>query len=110
MGVAVFESFHMRGKALSEFVVDRSIHNDAVGTHANLSLVEEPAEHRSRNGAVQVGIIKNNERGISAEFQRHPLYPGPPHRQAGNVLSDRGGPSKRDQGWNGMQNESIANL
>ncbi|MCY1238453.1 hypothetical protein D9M72_511930 [compost metagenome] len=62
--------------ALQTLVEERRhafLHEDARTGAANLALVEPNGVHHTLNGAVDVGIVKDDERRFAAEFQRQRL-------------------------------------
>jgi flagellin len=61
-----------------ELVVDAILHIDAVGADAGLPVVAEFGDHRACHGGVQIGIVKDDEGRIAAQFHRafHDLIGG----------------------------------
>src|SRR5713226_4449794 len=52
-----------------QFIRDALLHQQARTGAANLPLVEPDAVDQAFHGAVQVGVLKNNERRLSAKFE-----------------------------------------
>jgi hypothetical protein len=57
MWITIFKFFDVGGKAIQEIVVQLLIHNNAVRTHADLSLVQEPRDNCSSNCLLHVRIV-----------------------------------------------------
>ena len=72
-GIAARQSCHLGNKFLSESVGHFFVDDDALGRHADLSLVHEGSEGGGIDGGVEVGIIENNERSFAAEFEKNRL-------------------------------------
>ncbi len=54
-----------------EFVVDARLHVDSVGAHTGLAGIAVFAGHRTQHGGIDIGVVKDNERRVSAQFHRH---------------------------------------
>src|SRR5260370_3639516 len=67
------QSVHAVLNFTDQFIRDALLHQQARTSAANLSLVEPDAVDQAFHGAVQVGIFKNNERGLAAKFKRELL-------------------------------------
>ena len=67
--VAYLQGFDLGCELLHEFVVHRVLHINAVGAHAGLAGVAVFAGHRAFHGAVDVGIVKHDERGVATQLQ-----------------------------------------
>src|SRR5260370_5415861 len=67
------QSVHAVLNFTDQFIRDALLHQQARTSAANLSLVEPDAVDQAFHGAVQVGIFKNNERGLAAKFERELL-------------------------------------
>src|SRR6266540_4087978 len=67
--IAGLELGNLGHELLEKFVVNATLDEDAVGTHANLSLMGEAAEYRSVDRIVQVGILQNNHGAVAAKFK-----------------------------------------
>src|SRR5260370_28351299 len=68
-----WQSVHAVLNFTDQCIRDALLHQQARPSAANLSLVEPDAVDQAFHGAVQVGIFKNNERGLAAKFKRELL-------------------------------------
>ena len=50
-----------------------SVHDDPLGRHADLALVQEGPERRGAHGLVDVGVVEYQHGGLAAEFQNDGL-------------------------------------
>jgi hypothetical protein len=64
----------MSGEAIDQFVIDFGIDDDAVGAHADLSLMQIPADNGSTHRVVHIGVVQNYAGGVPAKFERHALH------------------------------------
>ena len=64
---------------VQELAIDAALHQDAVGTHANLSLMSEAAENGGIDRGLQVGILQHDKCAVSSQLQDRFLQ-----RSAGN--------------------------
>jgi hypothetical protein len=55
---------------LGEGVVDTVLHQNAVGAHAGLAGVAVFRGDRTLDRGLDIGVVKDDERGVAAEFQR----------------------------------------
>src|SRR5258707_12511739 len=63
------QSVHAVLNFTDQFIRDALLHQQARPSAANLSLVEPDAVDQAFHGAIQVGIFKNNERGLTPKFE-----------------------------------------
>ena len=56
-----------------ESVGDRLVDDDALGRHADLTLIEEGAESGGFHRLVEVGVVEHDERRLAAELEQHRL-------------------------------------
>ena len=59
----------MGRETIDEFVVHLRIDDDAIGTHADLTLVQESADDRRTDRLVEIGIIENDAGCVAAQFE-----------------------------------------
>ena len=84
IGVADFETTDTGREALDEPVIDRGIHDEAIGDHANLTLVKEFPEDGGVDGQVNICIVEDDEGTVSPEFEGYSLD----HRAFGGEFRD----------------------
>jgi hypothetical protein len=58
------------GEALGKGVIDAALHQDAVGTDPGLAGVAVFRSDRALNRPLDIGVVKDNERGLAAQFER----------------------------------------
>lgn len=56
------------GQLLGEGIVNPGLNIDAVGTDAGLTVVAKLAHDRAFHGRIEVSIVKNDERSVTAQF------------------------------------------
>ena len=64
----------MSGEAIDEFIIDLAIDDDAVGAHADLSLMQIPADNVGPHRMVHIGVVQNDAGGVPAKLERHALH------------------------------------
>ena len=77
----------MPRNAFSQLVGDAFVCQHAAGRRADLSGVRECAVGRRRRGALEIGILKYEQRAVAAKFEQHrfaraPLRDASPGRRA----------------------------
>ena len=75
----------MGRETIDEFIVYLCVDDNAVCTHANLALMQVSADHSRPYGMLDVGIIQDNARRISAKLKRDTFHPGPAHGELPDV-------------------------
>ena len=73
MGAAHFLGLRQRGHFFAEFGVDRRLHDEAAGAHADLALVEEGAEAAEFHGLVHIEVLQDDHGVLAAHLQRGAL-------------------------------------
>ena len=66
--VAHLELLGLGHKLLGELLGNRAVQNDPVGRHTRLSGIAELADDGLVHGEIDVGVVQNNERSVTAEF------------------------------------------
>ena len=61
------------GELADEGVGDRLIDHEALGRHADLSLIHERAESRRIHRRVEIGVVEHDHRRLAAQFEQHRL-------------------------------------
>jgi hypothetical protein len=78
-------------ESFDEAIIERSVDIDAVGAHADLALMQESSDDRTRNGPIQISIVEHDAGRVAAELQCDALQclcPLPPiHRYAVRPVS-----------------------
>ena len=69
--IADNQFFGRRFQLGREGVIDTSLHIDAIGADAGLTIVAVFCDHRAFDGGVQVGIVKDDKRRVATQFKRH---------------------------------------
>src|SRR5439155_10016672 len=59
------------GHGIDEFLVDRTLDEDAAAGRTHLPLVDEHAEERAVDGRLEVGVGEKDVRRLAAELQRY---------------------------------------
>ena len=75
-GVAERDPLGAGDEAVEEGVADGAMDEDAGAVRADLAGGVEVAEHRAADGAVEIGVLEDDERRFAAELERHVLHPG----------------------------------
>jgi len=78
----------MSGEAIDEFVIDFGVDDEAVGAHADLSLMQIPADNVSTHRVVHIGVVQNDAGGVPAKLERHALHARTGHCQLTNLPAD----------------------
>src|SRR5579864_6342171 len=108
--ISGFERLHVSNEAIDELIVDTRIYDDPVRAHADLALMEEPADDGRPYRMFQVGIIEDNERRIAAELQCHALELRGLHRKRSDMSANWRRTRERDQAGNWVRGELITDL
>src|ERR1700756_1577069 len=78
-------------ESFDKAIIERSVDNDPVGAHADLALVWESSDDRTRDGPIQISIVEHDAGRVAAKLQCHALErlcPLPPiHRCAVRPVS-----------------------
>jgi hypothetical protein len=88
------------GEQIEVLVGDRVEHNVPTRGHANLALVQEGAPGAGRAGDVEVRVVENDERIVSAELERDPFQRAA--RRGTDFAPDRGRARERHHTDPGM--------
>ena len=95
--VADLEGLHARGEPRHEFIVDGVVHIKPVGADAGLAGIAVFGGDGAFDGGVEIGIVKDDEGGVAAQFQAEFLdLPG---ALAHEYPSHFGGAGKGDLGY-----------
>src|SRR5258708_11444068 len=108
--IAVFERLHVGGEAIDELVIDARVHDDPVRAHADLALMEEPADDSRPYRMFQVGVVEDDEWRVAAELQCHPLELRGLHRKRTDMSAHPRRTRERDQTGNRVRGEWITDL
>src|ERR1019366_5372245 len=88
------ERTHGRGEARAELRRDATLHQETVGRGARLAAVAHLRDHGARRGALQIGVVKDDERRVATELHRAV------HDAVGGLMQqtapDLGGPGERE--------------
>ena len=93
---------------LQDGVGNRFVHQDAVGGHADLPLVEPCAKRSGAGGGVRVGVFQDDEVVGAAQLQRHLLEVLA--RQRANAPAHRGRAGEGDHGHALVHHQRLARL
>src|SRR5439155_22071679 len=86
--IAVFQALRVRSEAIDEFVVDFCIHDNAVGTHAALSLIYEATHRRRASRVIDVRVVEYYARIVPVKFQNDTLDPWAGYGNLTNAPAD----------------------
>src|SRR5258706_5139392 len=100
----------MLDESIHEFVVDLCVHDNPIGAHTDLPLVQNPPEYIRAHRNIEIRIVQDHAGIVTAKFKRDTLDLRGGHRQRPDTPTDGRGPRERDHFWNGMQSECIADL
>jgi hypothetical protein len=78
-------------QATDELVVNRGVDDQPVDRHADLSLMEERAEHGAADRELQVRVLQDDAGGITTELEDQPLE----NRTAGGEFRDAASDGRR---------------
>src|SRR5699024_6824910 len=108
--ISVGYRLHALSVGGDEFVIDRSLYDDAVGGHADLALVEELAHGGRPRRLVKVGGGEDHPGVVGAGVRRGPFYGAAPHRGGARGPDGRGRAGEGDQGGHGGLDEMVTDL
>ncbi len=76
-------------QSADECLINPFLDEYAVGADAGLTGITEFADHGSLHGCLEIGIVENDKRCITAEFHRRPFH------RAGTLLHEQFSDSRR---------------
>ncbi len=106
--VAGPECGHLGGELPGELLGHRTVHQDPVGRHADLPLVQEAAEDGGPDRVVDVGALQHHQGAVAAQFEDGPLKA--PAAVAAMCRPTRSEPVNRNHLGHGVLDERVAYL
>ena len=67
--IANLQTRHSLHIFFEKLIVDRAMHQDSIGGHADLSLMREAAEDCGVERQFEIGILQNDQRAVSAQLE-----------------------------------------
>jgi hypothetical protein len=107
-GVADGERGDLGDELLGELGLDGAVDQDAVGGHADLALVDVPAEDRRVDGVVDIGVVEHDQGAVAAEFEDGALEV--PGADGGDVAADLVRAGEGDDLRHGVLQQGVADL
>src|SRR5690606_20149874 len=71
--VAPAQAAHTVRDGIHKIVIDAGIHNDTVGAHADLALVQEASHHGSVCRLPDIGVPQHHQRRVAPQLQSDTL-------------------------------------
>ena len=97
-------------KPIREGVVDALVDDQAVCTHADLTLVQEPAEYGRFHALLQVGILEHDEWTVASELELDAFDEGRLDREFCNVTPDRRGTGEGNHSRRRVGDEGVTDF